>query len=69
VDATLADGELIPIEQRPPAEVTLIAGRAIAPAEAAALNPAFDVTPARYVTAFLTDRGIVQPPFSEAPPP
>ena len=69
VDATLADGELIPIEQRPPAEVTLIAGRAIAPAEAAALNPAFDVTPARYVTAFLTDRGIVQPPFSEAPSP
>ena len=68
VDATLAEGDLIPIEQRSPAEVTVIAGRAIAPAGADALNPAFDVTPARYVTGFITDRGIVQPPFSEAPP-
>ena len=64
VDATLADGDLIPIEQRPAAEVTLLAGRAIAPDGATALNPAFDVTPARYVTGFITDRGVVQPPFS-----
>jgi methylthioribose-1-phosphate isomerase len=40
-----------------------MAGRQIAPAAAAALNPAFDVTPARYVTGFLTDRGLAQPPF------
>lgn len=66
VDATLAEGDLIPIEQRSPAEVTVIAGRAIAPDGAVALNPAFDVTPARYVTGFITDRGIVQPPFSES---
>jgi methylthioribose-1-phosphate isomerase len=65
VDVTLADGDLIPIEQRSPAEVTTIAGRPTAPEGAAALNPAFDVTPARYVTGFITDRGIVQPPFSE----
>jgi len=64
VDVTLADGDLIPIEQRSPAEVTTIAGRRAAPDGAAALNPAFDVTPARYVTGFVTDRGIVQPPFS-----
>lgn len=64
VDVALADGDLIPIEQRSPAEVTMIAGRAIAPDRATALNPAFDVTPARYVTGFITDRGIVQPPFS-----
>ena len=64
VDVALAEGDLIPIEQRPAAEVTMIAGRAIAPAQATALNPAFDVTPARYVTGFVTDRGIVQPPFS-----
>jgi methylthioribose-1-phosphate isomerase len=63
VDATLAEGDLIPIEQRAPAEVTVLAGRPTAPAGVAALNPAFDVTPARYVTGFITDRGIVQPPF------
>src|SRR3989442_1627433 len=63
VDATLADGDLIPIEQRAAAEITVMAGRPIAPDGAAALNPAFDVTPARYVTGFVTDRGIVQPPF------
>jgi len=63
VDAQLADGDLIPIEQRAPAEVTVMAGRPTAPEGMAALNPAFDVTPARYVTGFITDRGIVQPPF------
>ncbi len=63
VDASLAEGDLIPIEQRAPSEVTAMAGRPIAPDGAAALNPAFDVTPSRYVTAFITDRGIVQPPF------
>ena len=63
VDAALAGGDLIPIEQRAAAEVTVMAGRPIAPEGAAALNPAFDVTPARYVTGFITDRGVVQPPF------
>jgi methylthioribose-1-phosphate isomerase len=63
VDATLASGDLIPIEQRAAAEVTVVAGRPIAPDGMTALNPAFDVTPARYVTGFITDRGVVQPPF------
>ncbi len=63
VDTTLPEGDLIPIEVRAPAEITVVAGRPIAPEGAAALNPAFDVTPARYVTGFITDRGIVQPPF------
>ena len=63
VDASRADGDLIPIEQRAAGEVTVMAGRPIAPEGAAALNPAFDVTPARYVTGFITDRGVVQPPF------
>jgi methylthioribose-1-phosphate isomerase len=67
VDASLPEGDLIPIEQRDAAEVTVMAGRPIAPDGAAALNPAFDVTPARYVTGYITDRGIVQPPFSESP--
>ena len=66
VDAKLAEGDLIAIEQRAPAEVTVMAGRPTAPEGMPALNPAFDVTPARYVTGFITDRGIVQPPFSES---
>lgn len=67
VDSSLPEGDLIPIEQRAAGEVTVMAGRAIAPHGVAALNPAFDVTPARYVTGFITDRGIVQPPFMGSP--
>src|SRR2546429_9477044 len=63
IDVALADGAGIPIEQRAPDEVNSVAGRLIAPAEAAALNPALDVTPARYLTASITDRGIEHPPF------
>ena len=63
IDVTLADGDAIPIEQRAADEVKTLAGRPVAPAEAAALNPAFDVTPARYVTGYVTDRGVVKPPF------
>jgi len=64
IDSELADGDAIPIEQRPADEVKTLAGRPVAPAEAAALNPAFDVTPARYVTGYVTDRGVVKPPFA-----
>jgi methylthioribose-1-phosphate isomerase len=64
VDPALAEGDLIPIEERPGEEVTMVAGRRVAPPGAAVLNPAFDVTPARFVTAFLTDRGLLQPPFA-----
>ncbi len=65
IDLALADGDGIPIEQRPPEEVKTVAGRPVAPAAAAALNPAFDVTPARYVTGYVTDRGLRRPPFGE----
>ena len=64
VDETLASGDLIPIEQRAAAEVTVIVGRPIAPDGVNALNPAFDVTPARFVKGFITDRGIMQPPLA-----
>ncbi len=67
IDPALADGDLIPIEQRSAEEVTMLAGRPIAPPGVAALNFAFDVTPARYVTAYLTDRGLLQPPFRADP--
>lgn len=67
IDAGAADGERIPIEARPADEVRRIAGRPIAPAAVDVYNPAFDVTPARYVTAFITERGLVQPPFAKDP--
>jgi len=66
VDSSLPEGDLIPIEQRAASEVVTLAGRPTAPEGIAALNPAFDVTPARYVTGFITDRGVVQPPFAES---
>jgi methylthioribose-1-phosphate isomerase len=63
IDAGVADGDAIPIEERAAEEVTTLAGRAIAPAGVAAYNPAFDVTPAGLVSGFVTDCGILQPPF------
>src|SRR3989442_4590983 len=65
IDTALADGDGIPIEQRGPEEVKTVAGRPVAPAAAAAINPAFDVTPARYVTGFVTERGLEKPPFGD----
>jgi methylthioribose-1-phosphate isomerase len=64
IDASLASGAGIPIEERSPAELTTLAGRALAPARAAAFNPAFDLTPAPLNTAFVTDRGILHPPLA-----
>ncbi|MCL5027035.1 MAG: S-methyl-5-thioribose-1-phosphate isomerase, partial [Chloroflexi bacterium] len=65
VDLSLASGEDIPIEERSPAEVTHLAGKRIAPEGIRAANPAFDVTPHRYVTAIITENGVVHPPFGE----
>ena len=64
IDPATPDGDAIPIETRPADEVKAIAGRPIAPRGVEAFNPAFDVTPARYVTAFITERGLVHPPFT-----
>ena len=65
-DLTLASGEQIPIEQRAAAEVTHVFGVAVAPHGIGVENPAFDVTPARYVTAIITERGVVRPPYVES---
>jgi len=62
-DFSLEDGGGIPIEERPAAEVREIAGRLITPAGAKVRNPAFDVTPARYITAIVTEKGIARPPY------
>jgi methylthioribose-1-phosphate isomerase len=66
IDMSLASGELIPIEQRKSEEVTEGFGRRTAPAGVDVFNPAFDVTPHRYVTALITEKGVVWPPYTEA---
>jgi methylthioribose-1-phosphate isomerase len=62
IDLNTPSGETIPIEQRSSNEVTTIHGSGpIAPAGVDVLNPAFDVTPAEYVTAVITERGVFKP--------
>ncbi len=66
VDLNLASGEEIPIEERAPEEVTQIRGHQIAPDETDVCNPAFDVTPSRYVTAIVTENGVARAPYVPA---
>jgi len=63
LDMTLASGDQIPIEQRAAAEVTHFSGVAVAPDRITVQNPAFDVTPARYVSAIITERGVARAPY------
>ncbi len=65
IDPSIADGDGIIIEERNPQEVTHIRGLRLAPEGINVLNPAFDVTPHRYITAIITERGIMRPPFGE----
>ncbi len=65
IDLSLASGDAIPIEERDPAEVTHLAGVRIAPEGVPAANPAFDITPHRYITAIITEKGIAREPFTE----
>jgi methylthioribose-1-phosphate isomerase len=66
LDLTLASGDQMPIEQRAASEVTHMFGKSIAPAGVAVENPAFDVTPARYVTAIITERGVARAPYEQS---
>jgi methylthioribose-1-phosphate isomerase len=68
LDLTLDSGDQIPIEQRPAREVTEVFGVPVAPAGTEVENPAFDVTPNRYVTAIITERGVARAPFTESLP-
>ncbi len=63
IDMSLRSGEQIPIEQRHPDEVTHVGGELLAPEGVSAAHPAFDVTPNGLVTAIITERGVVEPPF------
>ncbi len=65
VDLSLAHGDLIPIEERNPQEVLGLQfeGEGVVPEGSTARNPAFDVTPNRYITAIITENGVVRPPY------
>ena len=65
-DFSLPDGSGIPIEQRDPAEVAEVFGRRTAPEGVKVYNPAFDVTPHEYITAIITERGIIEGPDTES---
>ena len=66
VDMNMSSGEGIPIEQRSPREVTHHAGKQVAPDGVLVENPAFDVTPNKYITAIITERGIAKAPYAES---
>ncbi len=68
LDLTLSSGELIPIEERPASEVTHVFGVAVAPEGIGVENPAFDVTPNRYVTGIITEKGVATAPYEESLP-
>jgi len=68
IDLATTSGDHIPIEERPPQEVTACGGAAVAPEGLEALNPAFDVTPHQYVSAIITERGVLRQPYAETLP-
>ncbi len=66
IDLATASGELIPIEQRAAREVTHVSGVQVTPHGVQIQNPAFDVTPAKNITAIITERGVLRVPFTES---
>lgn len=64
VDLTIRSGDQIPIEERSGEEICRIGGTIFGPAGVNALNPVFDVTPSRYVTAIITEEGVIRPPYA-----
>ena len=63
LDASLASGDLIPIEERDSSELTHIEGVQIGPDDCAVFNPAFDVTPGELITGIITEQGVFEPPY------
>jgi len=66
IDLATADGSGIPIEERPASEVTTVGNTTVTPAGAKIRNPAFDVTPHRYIAGIITERGVCTAPFTES---
>jgi len=65
IDLATASGKDIPIEERSHEEITMFKGQRVAPLNISVYNPAFDVTPSENITAIVTEKGIVYPPYSE----
>jgi methylthioribose-1-phosphate isomerase len=66
IDLKIATGADIPIEERSASEITQIGKTHITPDGVEVANPAFDVTPARYITAIITDKGVATPPYEQS---
>ena len=66
IDLATADGGGIPIEERNSREVTHVGSSRVAPEGAGVWNPAFDVTPHRFVAGIVTERGVCRPPYCES---
>jgi methylthioribose-1-phosphate isomerase len=66
IDLATATGDQIPIEERPLKEVTHYAGKQVTPDGVGICNPAFDVTPAKYIAAIVTERGVLRAPYVKA---
>lgn len=65
IDLTIDNGDKIAIEERDPSEITHMRGHLIGPRGVKALNPAFDITPAKYITAIITEKGIIRPSYTK----
>jgi methylthioribose-1-phosphate isomerase len=66
IDPDTRTGDLIPVEERPPKEIRQVGRRLVGPKNVPVVNPAFDITPAKYVTAIITEKGIIRPPYVKA---
>ncbi len=66
IDLNTPSGQHIPIEERHEDEITVSFGKRTAPSGVKVFNPSFDITPAEYVTAIITEKGIVRPPYSDS---
>ena len=66
LDMAMPCGQQVTIEERPDTEVLSLAGQAVAAAGATAWNPAFDVTPNELIAAFITEQGVLRPPYRES---
>jgi len=66
IDLSISSGKEIPIEERSPDEITEGLGKRIAPPGIKVYNPAFDITPAKYVTGIITENGVCKPPYEKS---
>ena len=66
IDPTAKNGDTIPVEERDPVEICKLGNQALGPSQVSAINPVFDITPAKYVSAIITEKGVIKPPYRKA---